>query len=215
MNQRTKKITALAMLSAIAYVLAAISGMLPGIMFLKYDPKDVIIVIGGFIFGPMSAFIISLIVSFIEMVTVSDSGIIGFFMNALSSCAFACTAAIIYKKRHNLKWAAIGLIIGCVVTTVVMILWNYLLTPLYLAVDRSEVVPILVPLILPFNLIKGALNAAITMIVYKPIVTALRKSGLLPKSEGGRRQMKLGVILISLVVLLSAVAAFLVLGGYI
>lgn len=214
MNQKTKKLTALAMLCALAYILAVVSNLLPGIMFLKYDPKDVIIVIGGFIFGPMSAFFISLIVSLIEMVTVSETGIIGFFMNALSSCAFACTAAFIYKKRHNLKWAAIGLAVGCIVTTAAMILWNYLITPYYMGVDRSEVVAFLVPIILPFNIIKGVLNASITMIVYKPVVTALRKSRLLPESEGGSGKIKLGVILVSLIVLASAVTAFLVLAGY-
>lgn len=55
------------------------------------------IAIGGFVFGPVTSLIVALIVSFIEMVTISDNGILGFIMNVLSSCSFACTASFIYK----------------------------------------------------------------------------------------------------------------------
>lgn len=41
----------------------------------------------------------------------------------------------------------------------------------------------LVPVFLPFNLGKYILNAAITMLIYKPIVTALRKANLLAPSS--------------------------------
>ena len=46
MNSNTKKLTSGAMLCAIAYVVMVI-GRVPVILFLKYDPKDVIITLGG------------------------------------------------------------------------------------------------------------------------------------------------------------------------
>ena len=76
MQTRTKKLTVLAMLSALAYIVMVI-GRIPVVMFLKYDPKDVIITIGGFLYGPMAAFAMSTVVSFAEMVTVSNTGLIG------------------------------------------------------------------------------------------------------------------------------------------
>src|SRR5690554_3807038 len=109
MKTQTKKMTTIAMLCAIAYVVMVV-GRVPVVLFLKYDPKDIIITIGGFIYGPFTALIISAIVSFLEMFTVSDTGIIGAVMNMLSSCTFACTASYIYKKKHTLMGAVYGLI---------------------------------------------------------------------------------------------------------
>ena len=64
MNKNLKKIISLAMLSAIAFAVVTF-GRIPIVLFLSYDPKDVIIAIGGFIFGPLSAFIISAVVSLV------------------------------------------------------------------------------------------------------------------------------------------------------
>ena len=131
MNSKTKKMTTLAVLCAISYVVM-VMGRIPIVLFLKYDPKDVIITLGGLIWGPMSACIVSVIVSFIEMFTVSETGILGCLMNIVSSCSFACTASAIYKKKHTLSGAVIGLGVGSVAMVAVMLLCNYLITPLYM-----------------------------------------------------------------------------------
>ena len=62
---------------------------------------------------------------------------------------------------------------------VVMLFWNYLITPVYMGYPREAVVELLIPVFLPFNLIKGGLNAALTMILYKPVVIALRRAHLI------------------------------------
>lgn len=213
MNSKTKKIVIIAMLCAIAYAVMVV-GRVPVVLFLKYDPKDVIITIGGFLFGPLTAFLVSVVVSLVEMVSVSDTGIIGCIMNILSTCAFACTAAYIYKKKHTLSGAVIGLAVGCVLMTIVMLLWNYLFTPIYLGYPREAVAEMLLPVFLPFNLLKGGLNMAITLLIYKPIVTGLRKAGLIElsdqKAEKGKRT---GIILISLFLLATCIFFVLVLKG--
>ena len=94
-----KEMVLIAMLAAIAYVVVAFI-RIPVVLFLKYEPKDVIITIGGFLLGPLAAFVTSLVVSLVEMVSISDTGPIGALMNLLSTCSFACTAALFYKKRH-------------------------------------------------------------------------------------------------------------------
>ena len=85
---KTRKLTATGMLCALAYV-AVLVGRIPLVLFLKYDPKDVVIVIGGFIFGPLTSLAVSLIVSVVQMVTISANGILGCMMNVISSCSFA------------------------------------------------------------------------------------------------------------------------------
>ena len=179
---KTKKITLTAVLSALAFISVALC-RIPVVLFLSYEPKDVIITLGGFILGPIAAVIISLVSSFLEMVTISSTGIIGFVMNVIQSCAYACTATLIYNKKHTVKNAIIGLVCAVIFMTVVMLVWNYCITPIYMKVDRSQVVPLLIPAILPFNILKGSVNMALILLVYKPIITALRKSGIVPESK--------------------------------
>lgn len=180
-HSRIKKICVLAVLAALSYVLMMV-GRIPVVAFLKYDPKDVIITFAGFLYGPFSALAVSLVVSLIEMFTVSDTGIIGFAMNVLSSCAFACTAAMIYRRKHTLSGAVLGVILGTVCMVIVMLLWNYILTPLYMDTSREYVASILPTVFLPFNLLKGTLNAALSLLLYRPLVTGLRGARLFPKS---------------------------------
>lgn len=214
MESNTKKVVTIGMLSAVAYIIM-LFGRIPIVSFLKYDPKDVIITIGGFIFGPLTSFLISVLVSFVEMFTASDTGIIGCIMNMLSTCAFACTAAFFYKKKHTLKGGIIGLILGTILMTAIMLLWNYLITPLYLGTPREEVVKMLFPVFLPFNLLKGGLNTAITLLIYKPVVTALRKTSLAPVSsqELTKKSRSTGILFISALLLITCILYILVLKG--
>jgi len=213
MNSKTRKITTVGMLCALAYVVVVV-GRIPLVLFLKYDPKDVIIAIGGLIFGPLTSFLVSSIVSFVEMITISDNGVIGFIMNIISSCSFACTAAFIYKKRRKLSGAIIGLLCGWGTMIIVMMLWNYLIAPIYMGYPREAVVKLLLPAFLPFNLIKGGLNAAITMLLYKPIVTALRRSHLIDADPTVKKtQVNIGVVLVTLLIVATCVLWILSLNG--
>ena len=122
-HEKMKKLTVLAMLSAIAYVAVALLRF-PVVLFLSYEPKDVVIAIGGFLYGPLAALGISLVVSFIEMLTISSTGWIGFVMNFLSSAAFAGTAALLYRKKRTQGSAIAGLFGGALLMTVLMLLWT-------------------------------------------------------------------------------------------
>ena len=217
-SERIRKLVTLAMLCALAYILMVLI-KIPVVLFLSYEPKDVIIVIGGFLYGPLSAMVMSVVVALVEMVTVSSTGIYGAIMNALSSCTFACTAAFIYKKWRTLPGAATGLVGGIIITVPVMLLWNYLIVPLYTVyITREAVVPMLVSVFLPFNLIKYGLSSAITMLIYKPIRIGLSKSNLLPATPApGAKLAKanIGVILISALVIVTCILLILTLRGII
>lgn len=208
----TKKLVLLAMLAAAAFMLVA-TIRIPVVLFLSYEPKDVIITIGGFLSGPMSAFVISFVVALVEMVTISTTGPIGCLMNLLSSACFSCTAAYIYKKKRSITGAILGLSVGSVAMIAVMLLWNWLITPLYMGVSRSAVVPMLIPAFLPFNALKAGLNSALTLLIYKPLVSALRKTGLIPKTENKPSSAKWGIYLLGAGLLLTCSLLLLVLRG--
>lgn len=191
MNNKVKKMVALAMLSAMAYVMVFLSKLIPfQIMFLHYDAKDVIITLGGLIYGPVAALIISVLVSFIEMITISGTGVWGFLMNVLSTCAFAIPVALIYRKKKNLPSACIGLVVGVIAMTVTMLIWNYIISPIYMGAPREQVAAMLVPVFLPFNLLKAGINAALTYILYKPVITALRKAGFVTTAAPNKENKK-------------------------
>lgn len=211
-----KTVTSLAMLTALTYLAMLLSNLLPKVAgFLQMEVKGTVIAIGGFLFGPLSAAIISIVVAFIEMFTVSDTGIIGCIMNLLAACAFACPAAYIYQKNRTRKGAVLGLAVGIVTLTVTMLLWNYLITPIYMHMDRSVVAAMLPTVFLPFNLVKGGLNMALTLVLYKPVVTALRKARLVPERENaqGSDRFDVGFLLFSFALLATFVVLVLVLAG--
>ena len=214
MNNKTKKMTTVAMLCAIAYVVMAV-GRIPIVLFLKYDPKDVVITLGGLIWGPLTSCIASVIVSFIEMMTVSDTGILGCIMNIVSTCSFACTTAFIYKKRHTLHGALLGLILGSMAMVAIMLLWNYLITPLYMGYPREAVAKLLLPAFLPFNLLKAGLNASITFFLYKPVVTALRKSGFIESENVKKNNKPIGLYLIFTMIIVTCILIVLSMNGLI
>ena len=202
---KTKKLTIIGMLCALAYV-AVVVGRIPLVLFLKYDPKDVIIVICGLIFGPLTSFAVAVIVSVVQMFTISGTGILGCIMNIISSCSFACTTAFIYKRRHKLSGALLGLFCGLGCQVVVMTLWNYLIAPIYMGYPREAIVELLIPAFIPFNLIKGGLNTAITMLLYKPVVTVLRRSNLIEtKQDSGKMEINIGILLLALLMLITCI----------
>lgn len=204
-KNKTKKLTTTGMLCALAYAAAAF-GRVPLILFLKYDPKDVIIVISGLIFGPLTSLAITLIVSVAQMFTISGTGVLGCIMNILSSCCFACPAAFLYQRKRRLSGAIAGLILGVCCQSTVMLLWNYLIAPIYMGISREAAAELLLSAFLPFNLIKGGLNAALTLLLYKPVITALRRSGLIePSRSPGKAQFHLGVLLAALLILITCI----------
>ncbi len=213
MKLSVKKMVLVAMLAAIAYIIVFVV-RIPVVLFLKYEPKDVVITIGAFLLGPWAAVACSFIVSLLEMFTIgSDTGPVGALMNLLSTCCFSCTAAFIYKKKHTLSGAVLGLAAGSAVMVCAMLLWNWLITPLYMGVDRETVQAMLIPTFLPFNALKAGLNTALTLALYKPLVTALRRTGLVESQPKPKGKSKWGIYVLSGVLLATCVLLWLALRG--
>lgn len=213
-KMNTKTLAVCAMLVAMAYALVAASHfllppLLPAAEWLKYDPKDVILAIGGLLLGPVPALLVTIVTSVLEMLTFSGTGWIGLVMNVVASSAFILPGALLYKYRRNLNAAVIGLLSGAVLMTVLMLLWNAFLTPLYMGAPREAVIAMLVPVFLPFNAIKGGLNAAITLLLYKPLTRALRSAKLLPARESSSRNNATVVTLVTAAVIVAICVAVL------
>ena len=179
-----RTVTGIGVFSALAFITTLICKLIPSVGgFLSLDAKDSVIAIASFIYGPVAAPIISVIVAFVEFVTISETGWYGLVMNIASSATFSLVASIIYKYRRSFNGAIIGFGAAVVATTSVMLLLNIFITPLYFGFPRSVVFDMLPTLILPFNFAKTLLNGAIALLLYKPIINALRAAGLVPKAK--------------------------------
>ncbi len=155
------------------------------VSFLTFDAKDAIIAIGGMFFGPVSALIMSIIVPFLELATNSTTGWYGLIMNFLSSAAFSVTAALVYKYKRKISGAVIALVCSVFVATAIMLLANLFITPLYaefvgFPLDINKELP---RLFLPFNLTKYIFNASLVLLLYKPLTSALKATGLISKKS--------------------------------
>lgn len=210
---RAKKITLIAAVAAMAIVLTAIIRFpITSLPFLKYDPKDVILTTAGFIFGPLVAILAAVIEVVVEMVTFSESGPWGAVMNIIATLSFSGIAAAIYHRKRTTKGAVLSLVCAVLSLTVVMALWNLVVTPIYTGFPRAEVIK-LMPVIIPFNLIKGGVNAALIILLYKPIKSALAGAGLAEDVHTGKNATWNVIKMVSFVILLCLVALIVYMRG--
>ena len=210
-----RRLTMIGLFTALAYVVMVLIHF-PVPPMLTLDLKDTVITLCGLCFGPLAAVFAGIVVPFLELITVSGTGGYGFIMNALATLSFSVTVSLIYRFRKNMFGAVLGLVSGVFAMTAVMLLFNLVITPWYLHISVAEVRQMIPTLLLPFNLVKAVLNAALVMLLYKPVSSALQRMGFLPRSEHSYRLdwRTVTAIAISLVLIVAAfVVVFQVLGG--
>ena len=156
MNPKIKKLTMMAMFTAIGAVLitAVHFPLFPSAAFLQYDPADVPILICGFAYGPVAGIVVTILASFIQAFFLGGDGVYGFLMHVIATSALTLVASSIYRINHTRKGAAIGLVAGTIAMGVVMMVANHFITPFYMGAPTEMVDAMLLPTILPFNLLK-------------------------------------------------------------
>lgn len=172
------RICIMAMLTAVSIVLVTCIHMplIPAAPFLEYDPADIPVLIGAMILGPVHGLVILLAVCIIQALTVSaSSGIIGFFMHFIASSVLVLVASGIYSRKKSILSLIIGLVTGSIAMTIVMIPLNLVFTGIFMGAGTQAVVEMLIPAIIPFNLLKAGINSAVTFAVFTPISHVLKK----------------------------------------
>lgn len=195
-SYKIKKMIIMSLISAMAYVIVMVCRLpiIPSAGYLDLEFKSAVILIGAYIFGPLSGFVMSVVICFVEMVTFSTTGLIGCIMNLLATACFVCPAAFVYKKKNTTVGAVVGIALGAITMTVAMVLWNYILTPLYQGIPRDVIAAMLLPVFVPFNMIKACLNGGVALFLYRFVIVALQKANLIPKSEEQQNEKNGGII---------------------
>lgn len=212
----TEAVVGIAMFAALAYGVTFVSRI--PVYFLTFDAKDAVITVASFVYGPLAGVIMSLLTALLELVTVSDTGLYGFIMNFVSSAVFAATASGIYKLWRNPRGAVFGPVLAVLTMTGTMLLMNIWITPVFMTiltgatVTQAEVVAMIPTLLFPFNLAKGLLNAALAMLLYKPLSVALSRAGLVGRGEEKKsfswNRTSILIAVVSLLMIAAAVILF-------
>lgn len=169
----TKRIATTALFCAVAAIATLFIEfpILPGVTFLKYDPSAIVALVAGFAYGPATGAIVSILPYLVHLAT--ESGLYGTFMAIVATLTLVLPASLIYQRNTSMKGAITGLAVGAVVCLVCTILANIVVTPLYMGAPTETVIGMIVPVLLPFNVLKILINCVASALVYKPVSKAL------------------------------------------
>ena len=192
---KTKSITKIAVLGAIAFILMLLDFPVPfAPPFYRLDFSEVVVLVGGFALGPFAAVIIEALKIVLNlMFHGSITAGVGEFANFLIGISFVVPASIVYQKNKTRAQAKRGLWIGGLSMVVVGLILNYfVLLPAYSYFLKMPMDVILsmgkaiVPLIdskltfvilatTPFNLVKAIVISVVTVHLYKHVSPLLHK----------------------------------------
>ena len=200
-NSRTLKLAKMALMLTVAFVCLFLRFPIlpPPASFLLFEVSDIPILIAGFVFGPLLGFTIGVVAILLHgFLIVMPSGPYGVIMHIIAVGTYVLVSGYIYEKfkkkewnfacpmhpgticevyqQSKLKqWGLLSLIFGGLSMTVIMLPANLIVTPQFMGVPVEVVQGMILPAILPFNLLKAALNTAIVFILYKRLSPFLHK----------------------------------------
>ena len=164
----TKQLVTMALMCAIAILLSFVEfPIMPAASFLKLDVALVPSSVVGFAFGAGPGVLVGIVCAVAHAAITGNW--VGCLMNSIVACAFIIPASVIYKRNRTFKGAIIGLVVSTVCLIVAAIVANLIIDPLFYGYPFDAVVGLVVPAILPFNIIKGVVVSVLTALVYKSI----------------------------------------------
>lgn len=170
--------TQLGMLAAISIVLVAFVRipLVPAVPFLEYDMADAPILIAALLLGTGPSLVVLFIVSVIQAFLFGGNGWVGLLMHFVASGALVILVGQFYKRNHKFSFAIIGMVLGTIAMTAIMVPMNYIFTVHVFGTPKAVVDAVMLPGIIPFNLIKAGLNSLIAGVVFKALTPFITKN---------------------------------------
>ena len=164
----TKQLVTMALMCAISILLSFIEFLImPAASFLKLDVALVPSAVVGFAYGAGPGVLVG-IVSAVAHGAITGNWV-GCLMNTIVALAFVIPSSVIYKRNRTFKGAVIGLVVSTVCLIIGAIVANLVVDPIFYGMPFDVVAGLIVPAILPFNIIKGVVVSVLTALVYKSI----------------------------------------------
>lgn len=174
-KSNTRAIAIIAVFTAISATLSYIEiPLMPAAPWLKYDPSGVISLVVSLVFGPISGALVA-ILSWIPRLLTNP---IGATMNIVAAISMVIPAGYLYQRSKTIGSAVSGMALGICCSVTVSIVLNFIATPLYYGGTPADVLKMILPVLIPFNLIKLFINCGITLLVYKTVSNMVHKRKL-------------------------------------
>ena len=169
-------IAKLAMFAALAFGVSYLEfPIFPVASFLQLDFSCVFVLLGGFMFGPVAAIVISGVKECLRLFTTSTAGI-GELANFIVTVSFVLIPTLVYRFKKGLPTVIVTLVVGCLIQVGVGLLTNrYINFPLFMQEGAAAMFAQLWWYVLLFNLIKSVAVSLITVLLYKRISWLLNK----------------------------------------
>jgi riboflavin transporter FmnP len=176
-NNSVLHLAQMGMLAAVSIVLVAFVRipLIPAVPFLEYDMADAPIMIAAMLFGTLPSLLILFVVSVIQAFLFGGNGWVGLVMHFVASGALVILVGQFYSRKQRMVDAIIGMVLGTIAMTAIMIPMNYIFTVNFFGTPKAVVDEMMLPGIIPFNLIKAGLNSLITGVVFKALLPFIRK----------------------------------------
>ena len=186
MMTHTRKLTYIAVLSAISFILMYFQiQLLPTVNFMKLDFSILPMLVGLVVLDLQSSLWILVIRSALQLLlnNAGASSLIGMPMNMIAYAFFILALYYLWVKKPSLKNYCIAVVTGTVSLTLAMLVFNYFYAlPLYkiyagfdVAAMVGSVCNYLVATVLPFNLLQGLIFGLVFYICYQPLKPILKK----------------------------------------
>ena len=164
----TKQLVTMALMCAIAILLSFVEfPIFPAASFLKLDVALVPSAVVGFAYGAGPGVLVGIVCAVAHAAITGNW--VGALMNIIVACAFIAPAAAIYTRNRTFKGAIVGLVVSTICLIVAAIVANLVIDPIFYGMPFDAVAALVVPAILPFNIIKGIVVSVLTGLVYKSI----------------------------------------------
>ncbi len=174
------QISALVILVMMAMVLSFVElPLIPQAPWLKYDPSGIIAVLAALLYGPWVGSAVAVLAWIPRLVT--DP--LGAFMNILSSVALVIAVGSVYRRLPSLRGAVFGTVIGVVCATVVSIVLNFVVMPIHQEVAFADIVALVAPVLLPFNVAKALANGGVALVAFGKLETLLAEEDSAEKGD--------------------------------
>jgi Predicted membrane protein len=178
-NSKTRRLTLIAMLSAISFVLSYPMfqfPLVPSASFLKIDFTILPILIGLFMLGLSSAFAILIIRSLLWLLLNSDgvNTYIGLPMNIIAVSVFVLVLWFFLRHRFSLRNYIMATILGTLALTAVQVVLNYVYAiPLYSIFAHFDIATMFpggisayIGVVVVFNILQGLIFAGSFALLY-------------------------------------------------
>ena len=180
----TRQLVTMALMCAISALFSFVQiPLIPGLTFLTYDPSLMPAMVCGFAFGPGAGFVVGALAAVIHGLVLGEW--VGSMMNIVATLCFVVPAAFVYRRVHTFKGAVAGLALGSAAAVAGAIVANLTIGVWFWYGSVDAIAPMILPALVPFNLVKTILNSVLTMVVYKAVSNLItpkktRSKGALP-----------------------------------